>query len=544
MSRRRLRSVPSIPTLRIYLRRSTERQASSLDTQRSVCKRFVESEVSSLSWGARVEYVDDDRSGTDFDGRERLSAMLRDLAPGDVVVAVAADRLGRDTLSTPALERRITVELGARLAYARKGEWIEELEDPAQAFVRVANALGADLEVRNIQARTREALRERFVLGRVAGGILFGYRNKRVTPNGGKAFSVREIIPEQADVVRRIFRERADHAGYKTIALGLNEDGIAGPKRGKRGSGSWSPSQIRSMLRNETYRGIVQHGRVDRSRTGNKRIATPADPGDIITVELPELRIVDEDLWMAVQAVNAEKAKRNQQSERRASYPLSGVARCASCGGSIGVMPTKLSGGVRVKAYGCITNRKRGKAGCSVTHRQDHEEVEKALANAVADLFLAPEVLESIVASVENQLRPDIAPDRGGLKDQLRDALNEQANLLAAIKAGGSAIPSLVAELRATDNRVRALEGALKRCRRKGRLTRAEIEKAVRERVTQLGEFLVSGAEPEARREFWRAAFPDGIEFRPTKEKRRHVWDMTGDLRVVLSNTVSDPTGT
>lgn len=59
------------------------------------------------------------------------------------------------------------------------------------------------------------------------------------------------VVPEEAEVVRRIFREYLEGFSTKAIVRHLNEDGIKTPT----GKDAWHPSTITSMLENEKFCG-------------------------------------------------------------------------------------------------------------------------------------------------------------------------------------------------------------------------------------------------------------------------------------------------
>lgn len=59
------------------------------------------------------------------------------------------------------------------------------------------------------------------------------------------------INPEQAEIVKRIFREYLEGASCKKIAQGLQRDGIPNA----RGSTNWYDNSIRLILGNEKYMG-------------------------------------------------------------------------------------------------------------------------------------------------------------------------------------------------------------------------------------------------------------------------------------------------
>src|SRR3546814_12644493 len=89
------------------------------------------------------------------------------------------------------------------------------------------------------------------------GGRRYGYRAVRAFDESGKVVSgLYEIVPEEAEVVCRIYREYAAGRSAQAIAAGLNADGIPGPK-GKH----WQHTTIlghrkrgTGVLNNELYR--------------------------------------------------------------------------------------------------------------------------------------------------------------------------------------------------------------------------------------------------------------------------------------------------
>lgn len=60
------------------------------------------------------------------------------------------------------------------------------------------------------------------------------------------------IVPEEAEVVKRIFKETLSGNGSYLIAKGLNADGIPSKKNGK-----WNSSTIDAIIQNEKYMGDV-----------------------------------------------------------------------------------------------------------------------------------------------------------------------------------------------------------------------------------------------------------------------------------------------
>ena len=80
--------------------------------------------------------------------------------------------------------------------------------------------------------------------GRLNYSVFLGYKR------GEKPGSY-EIVPDQANVVRRIYREYLEGFSPSMIADGLTADGIRTPA----GGANWFPSSVRRILENEKYCG-------------------------------------------------------------------------------------------------------------------------------------------------------------------------------------------------------------------------------------------------------------------------------------------------
>ena len=114
-----------------------------------------------------------------------------------------------------------------------------------------------------------------------------------------------EIDEDQAEIVRRIFQMCTDSMSLAQIAKALNAEGVLAPQPPRtRKQRAWAPSSIREMLYNERYRGVQVWNRTRKERnpeTGRK-ISRPRPQSEWKRVEVPEWRIVSEDLWRAAHA--------------------------------------------------------------------------------------------------------------------------------------------------------------------------------------------------------------------------------------------------
>lgn len=551
--RRPVAAQTAAPKLRLYLRRSKADegyQQFSLDVQREGSRLFAAEELPrfgvDLAWREREEYVDDDRAGDDFEGRTELRRLRREIRPGDIVLCRDQSRLGRDALEVTLAIRDMVQDGGARLFYYAERREVEFANaiDAAMTFIK---GTGHQMELEAIRGRVREALRSRVRAGRIAGGRCYGYSLRREKDASGREFTTAVVNPAEADIVRRVFSEYASGEGLKRIASRLNAERVPSPAAGRRGTGSWSPSCISSMLRNHRYRGLYVHGRIQRSRKGGRRVSNKAPPKDVLTIEVPEWRIIEDSLWLAVhESISRRAPTTGNLHAPNARYPLTGLARCAQCGGSIGVMNTKVGSQI-VKAYGCSWHHTRGNTVCSTTVRQPANEVEEAL---LAYLFehLGPALEQRVFAEIRHQIEEQFSIgkiDVEKVRAELEVLRKEQRNLARAVAVGGDEFQEIIAEMRQRADRIRNLETDLATAERTPEMVRkvvSDAEQAVANKLSDLRSMLGSTEEAE-RRELFRALFPEPLAFEQAEVGRRRIWKIRGSARLPLFNLQSDPDG-
>ena len=121
----------------------------------------------------------------------------------------------------------------------------------------------------------------------------------RATHSDAAATGDREIVPAEAQVIRRIFRDYAAGLSPKALARRLNVERSQGP-----GRAPWNPSTIHGnpargtgILNNELYIGRLVWNRLRyiKDPDTGKRVSRPNAPSEWVTTAVPELRIVDDE---------------------------------------------------------------------------------------------------------------------------------------------------------------------------------------------------------------------------------------------------------
>lgn len=177
----------------------------------------------------------------------------------------------------------------------------------------------------------------------IAGVAPYGYRKVKIPHQKGYTL---EPIPEQADVVREIYRlytvgdPQPDGSvvpvGSYGIANELNARNIPSP-----GGVKWSASAVRDILKNPTYAGYLRWAyRPNKKQLvdGALVISTPINKDSPIKKGIHE-PIISETTWTAARAAMSGRSHAPVPGRRQISNPLAGLLYCSVCGRSLVQLP-------------------------------------------------------------------------------------------------------------------------------------------------------------------------------------------------------------
>ena len=494
--------MPSLHTPRaaLYLRRSTEEhQAASLDVQEGEARRFL-AKFGPHELAPEHVFVDSGVSRAEFAKRPGLIALLRAVENKEVDIVVTRDetRLGGDMVRVSLLIQDM-LDAGARLYYYFTGEEVQ-LNDAVSKFMVTARNFAAELEREKIAQRTHEHLLVKARKGLNVGGRVYGYNNVEVMDGERRKHVEYEINPEQAAVIVEIFTRYGRGEGLRTIAKALNARGIPSPWAGKRGSGSWAPSALFSVLRRTRYIGVLQWNRMEKTYRKGTKVRVERGAEEIVRVEAPHLRIVSDEIWTAAHAkIRAKRSARDEKAPakkggRPASYLLSGLTKCGVCGGAL----TAIGGrdGVRpIKVYICSYRHDRGEAVCTNGHRRPVDRLDAGVVGWIKANIFSDEIVLDALKEVRRRLNEGTKrtekdlPQLEAKAHKLRAQIANIVDVIAETPKGKTS--GLVAglnerqeELDALDTRIRAVRAAPETIK----LEVSRMEAECRSRVERLQE--------------------------------------------------------
>ncbi|MFM0357968.1 recombinase family protein [Paraburkholderia nemoris] len=335
----------------IYSRFSSDKQReTSVDDQVRVCRTRAEAE----SFDVVGQYSDQGISGsTPVDARAGGSRMLADALADrfDVLIVEGLDRLSRDQVEQERIIRRLEHRgiriIGVADAY--------DSQMGARKIMRGVRGMINELYLDDLRHKTHRGQAGQFERGFVVGGKSYGY--DIVKTEAGSRYQINEA---EAVHVRWIYSMYADGWGVQRIAHELNNRGIPAPR-----GGTWAVSAIfgaprkgSGIINNELYSGryIWNRSQWSKDPDTGKRQRVERPESEWRYADVPDLRIVDEELWQATRDRIAGNRMAMEQGGLRARTLFGGLLKCALCGGAIIA--------INKHSYGCSKRKDRGLTVC------------------------------------------------------------------------------------------------------------------------------------------------------------------------------------
>lgn len=315
-----------IPKLRVaaYCRVSTdsEEQSSSYDVQIEHYTEFIKK---NNEWAFAGIFADDGISGTNTKNRDEFNRMIDECMAGkiDMVITKSISRFARNTLDCLQYIRKLKDK---NVAVYFEKENINTLDAKGEIMLTIMASL-AQQESQSLSQNVKLGYQYRYQQGEVMVNCsrFLGYtkdENKRLV-----------IVSEEAEIVKRIYREYLEGSSMDKIKKGLEADGIltgAGKKR-------WHTSTIRKILSNEKYIGdaLLQKTYTVDFLTKKRVVNNGIVPQ--YYVENNHEAIIPREIYMQVQEelVRRSRGHISSSGKRRnfsSSHAFSQIVFCGECG--------------------------------------------------------------------------------------------------------------------------------------------------------------------------------------------------------------------
>ena len=406
---------------RISVDDELDRDNVSIENQKAIISDFVEHKFPGAEL---VFYEDRDRSGYTFEQREGYQAMRRELMAHrlDILVIKDFSRFSRRN-SRGLVELEDLRDAGVRIISI--GDGIDFPNDDDWLKIQFQFLIN-EMPVTDTSKKVRSVIRRRQEDGKWICAAPYGY-----IVNKKQQF---EVVPVEAEIVRRIYRLYIDGWGYKKIANTLTDEGIPTPRMAERErkiaegeeyrrsvKSAWSIATVQGILDNDFYIGTLRQGKYTRAKINGRDILR--DEVEQIVIENHHQPIIDYRTFATVRALREKRAKYNYRGVKINENVYSGFLECGDCGA-----PMFALGRRDLKpAYTCGTYHRRGTAGCTTHHiRVDKlDELVKLYVRKVRDN--SAEMLERLNAELAREPEDVAETERSAanLEDVLLDAQEE-----------------------------------------------------------------------------------------------------------------------
>ena len=346
---------------RISVDEELDRDNTSIENQKAIISDFV---ARKFPGSELVFYEDRDRSGYTFEQREGYQAMRRELVAHrlDILVVKDFSRFSRRN-SRGLVELEDLRDAGVRIISI--GDNIDFPNDDDWLKIQFQFLLN-EMPVTDTSRKVKSVIRRRQEDGKWICAAPYGYIvNKQQF----------EVVPVEADVIRRIYRLYIDGWGYKRIANALTDEGVPTPRMSERErkvaegedyrrsvKNAWSIVTVQGILDNDFYIGTLRQGKYQRAKINGRDVKR--DEVEQIVIENHHQPIIDYRTFATVRALREKRAKYNYRGVKINDNVYSGFLECGDCGA-----PMFALGRRDLKpAYTCGTYHRRGTAGCTTHH--------------------------------------------------------------------------------------------------------------------------------------------------------------------------------
>ena len=384
-----------------YCRVSTkeEEQASSYEAQ---CEYYTDKIMSNKEWTMAGIFADEGITGTSTKKRTEFLRMIRQCKQKkiDLILTKSIQRFARNTLDCINYTR-ILRQLGIGVLFEKEN--INSLPADSEFMITMYGAM-AQSESESISGNIRRGRQMHAKVGtlKVPCYRLYGYEKDA----DGKF----RVIPEQAEIVRELYKRYESGASLRNLKEWLEESQI----KTVLGTDDWSISVIKGILTNEKYCGDVLLQKTFCTDVISKKIVK--NVGQMTQYYMPDHHeaIVSREQYNAVKAEMARRSALRSPSKEAVTgrscytskYALSDRLFCGECGTLYRRKTRNIKGNI-YHEWRCISRLEYGKKYCHESPTLREIPLQSAILAAInSAMSMKPALLDRIRNAVSLELLP------------------------------------------------------------------------------------------------------------------------------------------
>ena len=384
-----------------YCRVSTkeEDQANSYEVQKEY---YTDKIMSNTAWTMAGIFADKGITGTSAKKREDFMRMIRHCRQKkiDVILTKSVSRFSRNTVDCLYYIRALK-QLGIAVIFEKEN--INSLEEDSELRITLSGAF-AQSESESISGNIRRGRQMHAKVGtlKVPCYRLYGYEKN----TEGKF----RVIPEQAEIVRELYKRYESGASLRNLQDWLEENQI----KTVLGESKWTTTSIKSILTNEKYCGDVLLQKTFCTDVISKKVIK--NVGQMAQYYMPDHHeaIVSREQYNAVKAEMARRSALRSPSKAAVTgrscytskYALSDRLVCGECG-TLYRRCTWTSLGRKYSVWRCTSRLNYGTKYCHDSPTIKEEPLQAAILAAINSAMSdKPALLDRIKNAVSLELLP------------------------------------------------------------------------------------------------------------------------------------------
>ena len=349
-----------------YCRISVDEEAGrdnvSIENQKAIIQDYVRRTFpdSTLTF-----YEDRDRSGYTFEQREGYQELRRKLMAHRYNILVVKDfsRFSRRN-SRGLVELEDLRDAGLRIISI--GDGIDFPNDDDWVKIQFQFLMN-EMPVTDTSRKVRSVVKRRQEDGRWICAAPYGY-----IVNKQQEF---EVVPTEAEIVRKIFALYISGWGYKRIANYLTDEGIPTPRMAERTrreadgemptrrvKNEWAIITVQGIIDNDFYIGTLRQGKYTRRKINGADVKQDASEHKVF--EHHHQEIIDYRTFATARALREERSTSHYRGVKINDNVYSGFLFCGDCGSPMFAMSRR---DIR-DAYRCGEYHRRGRKACTSHH--------------------------------------------------------------------------------------------------------------------------------------------------------------------------------
>ena len=447
-----------------YCRVSTdsEEQLNSYEAQKSYYTQKIED---SPDWEMAGIYADEGISGTSMKKRTEFKKMITACKRGhiDLIITKSLSRFARNTVDC--LETVRLLKANGIGVYFEK-ENINTLTESSEFLITLFSGF-AQAESESLSKNVAWGWRK----SAEAGNVYFQY--KRMLGYRKGTDGQPEIVPEEAKIIRRIYRRYLAGCSLGQIKQELEQDNIPTAQKVER----WSSAVIHNILTNEKYMGDALLQKTYITDCISKKVKKNMGERPMYYVENNHPAIIPRETFDQVQKEMTrrsskrkvlQKSGKTELGKYSGKYALTELLVCGECGSPYKRVTWARNGKKRI-VWRCVSRLEFGTKYCHNSPTLDESRLHNAILAAMNEYAaIRQEVCPDVLAMVEEAKR---AMSQAGamlleLKKRMDEVSQEQSDVLDRLLAN-MADAELNARMKALTDEKEALKAQILKVQQK-----------------------------------------------------------------------------